>query len=150
MMTYSERGLNLTKEFEGCRLEAYQDQGGVWTIGWGHTQAVMEGDVCTQEQADEWLEIELGGAASDVMRLVSESIEPCQVWALADFVFNVGPASLSSSTLLKKLNAGDIEGAANEFPKWNKVHINGKLTPSPGLTRRRMAEKAMFLGKDWQ
>jgi GH24 family phage-related lysozyme (muramidase) len=83
---------------------------------------------------------------SYVNRLVTVEINQNQFDALVDFTFNLGSGALAGSTLLKKLNAGDYEGAANEFKRWN--HVNGK--PSKGLTRRRAAEEKMFLGQDWK
>jgi lysozyme len=145
-MTYSEEGLKLTKHFEGCRLKAYQDQGGVWTIGYGSTLGVKEGDTCTHEQAEAWICEDLADAVSHVNRIVKVPITQTQFDALVDFVFNLGFGSLIKSKLYRKLKAGDYEGAADEFPRWN--HVNGKVID--GLTRRRLAERAMFMGQPWE
>lgn len=149
-MTYSEDGIALTKHFEGCSLTAYQDQAGVWTIGYGHTQGVTKGDICTQELADAWLETDIQAARLAIKACVDVEVSQCQFDALSDFIFNLGAWVFHSSTLLKKLNAGDYAGAADEFLRWNKVRINGVLTVSAGLTRRREAERKMFLGEDWK
>lgn len=146
----SPDGVEMTKNFEGCRLEAYQDQVGVWTIGYGHTLGVKPGDVWSQQDADIWLERDLERAMDYVAELVKVPLDDHQWYALVDFVFNLGHGALYGSTLLLKLNRGDYAGAALEFPKWNKVRINASLMPSTGLTRRRLAEQAMFLGKDWR
>lgn len=145
-MTYSNEGLEMTKFFEGLRLKAYQDEGGVPTIGYGHTAGVKEGDTCTQEQADAWLEDDLNWAAVVVKNFVKVRLTDDQRAALIDFVFNVGAGNFMHSTLLKKLNAGDYQGAAAEFSHWNKV--NGKV--SKGLTARRLAEQKMFRGEPWR
>jgi lysozyme len=118
-MQYSKSGVQLTEKFEGCKLAAYQDQVGVWTIGYGHTRYVHPTDTCTQQQAEAW-----------------------EFDALVDFAFNLGCASLNGSTLLKKLNAGDFQGAAQEFEKWS--HAGGQVVA--GLLRRRQAEEAEFIG----
>ena len=99
--TYSDNGLGLTKKFEGLRLSAYADQVGVWTIGYGHTgQGVHAGLTITQDQADAFLESDVAGSVACVNRLVTSEINQNQFDALVDFVFNLGCASLASSTLL--------------------------------------------------
>ncbi len=139
--TYSDAGLNLTKTFEGCQLSAYADQGGVWTIGYGHTgPGVHAGLTITQQQADAFLESDTAGAVACVNRLVTAPIVQCQFDALVDFTFNLGCASLANSTLLRDVNTGDFDGAANEFLRWD--HVNGMVIP--GLLRRRQAEAQLF------
>ena len=149
MMTVSEELIKMVKHFEGCRLASYQDQGGVWTIGYGHTAGVKEGDTCTQEQAEKWLREDLDLAAKEMLMFVKTDLSQGQFDALTDFAFNLGAASLQRSTLLFRVNAGNFGGAASEFPRWNKVRIDGVLTESPGLTRRRLAEMKMFKGEPW-
>lgn len=140
---YSDAGLALTKSFESCVLTAYADLGGVWTIGYGHTGSeVKEGLRWTQQQADRQLLIDLRGSIACVKRAVKVSILQNQFDALVDFVFNVGCGSFEASTLLKDLNAGDIDGAAAEFLMWD--HVDGVVVP--GLLRRRRAEVGMFYG----
>jgi lysozyme len=141
MFAYSDAGLTLTKNFEGCRLSAYADQGGVWTVGYGHTgPGVHAGLTITQDQADTFLISDVAGAVACVNRLVTSSIVQCQFDALVDFTFNLGCACLANSTLLRAVNAGDFDGAANEFLRWD--HVNGMVVP--GLLRRRQAEAQMF------
>jgi lysozyme len=141
MFAYSDAGLTLTKNFEGCRLSAYADQGGVWTVGYGHTgPGVHAGLTITQDQADTFLISDVAGAVACVNRLVTSSIVQCQFDALVDFTFNLGCACLASSTLLRAVNAGDFDGAANEFLRWD--HVSGMVVS--GLLRRRQAEAQMF------
>lgn len=140
--TYSDAGLSLTKECEGCRLTAYADQGGVWTVGYGHTgPGVSAGLTITQEQADTFLLSDLAGAVACVNRLVSWPIAQCQFDALVDFTFNLGCASLATSTLLRDVNAGDFAGAGNEFLRWDHIGV----TVIPGLLSRRQKEAQLFL-----
>mgnify|MGYP001069296736 FL=1 len=145
-MQTSEKGIALIKEFEGCRLTAYQDSVGVWTIGYGWTQPVdgkpiRAGMTIKQETAERLLKNGLVSYESDVSRLVKVGVTQGQFDALVSFTYNLGARSLSTSTLLRKLNAGDYAGAADEFMRWNKA--GGKVLN--GLTRRREAERALFL-----
>ncbi len=130
----------LTEQFEGCRLTAYQDSVGVWTIGFGHTLGVQEGDTCTQEQAVQWLMQDLQSAQDAVTSQVTVPLTQNQLEALTDFVFNEGSGHFESSTLLKLLNAGNYAAADAEFAKWDLA--GGKVLP--GLVRRRAAEAALF------
>lgn len=133
-------GKSIVKKFEGCKLTAYLCPAGIPTIGYGHTHNVKLGDTCTQQQADEWLEDDFFHATSDVKAVVKVPLTDNQLDALASFVFNLGVRKLIQSTLLKKLNAKDYTGAANEFDKW--VFAAGKRLN--GLIARRAAEKALF------
>lgn len=141
---YSRLGLALTEMFEGCKLAAYRDQGGVWTIGYGHTRAVTQGMTCTQAQAEQWLMFDVSDAVAAVNRLVTEAVTEHEFDAMVDFCFNVGQGNFGSSTLLRKVNAGDTAGAAAEFANWNLVA--GKV--NPGVARRRASESAEFLQAD--
>jgi lysozyme len=146
--------LALIKEFEGLRLVAYLCTGKRWTIGYGTTvyadgTMVQEGDTCTKSDAEAFLVTDVRHFAADVRSLVKVPVTNNQFCALVSFAYNVGSdidadkiaEGLGDSTLLKKLNAGDIKGAADEFPKWNKS--GGFVTP--GLVRRREAERKLFL-----
>ena len=139
-MKMSQNGLNLIETSEGCRTTAYQDSVGVWTIGYGHTSNVSPGETCTLQQAQEWLQQDVSGAEYVVNTVVKAPLNQNQFDALVDFVFNLGSGNFQSSTLLKLLNAGDYQGASNEFPKWN--HAGGVVVP--GLTTRRLAEQKLF------
>ena len=136
----SYTGLPVTKRFENCKFVAYPDSGGVWTIGYGHTHNVKQGDTCNQQQADRWLIQDMNLAESSVRISVSYPLTQDEYNALVDFVFNVGAGNFHTSTMLRLLNAGNITGAADEFEKWDKVH---GVTFS-GLLRRRIAEEKEF------
>lgn len=147
-MQTSDKGIALIKEFEGCKLTAYQDSVGVWTIGYGWTKPVdgkpiRAGMTIKQETAERLLKTGLVSYESDVSRLVKVDLTQGQFDALVSFTYNLGARSLSTSTLLRKLNAGDYAGAADEFLRWNKA--GGKVLN--GLTRRREAERDLFLGQ---
>ena len=151
IMNVSDEGFELIKNFEGCELTAYKCAAGVWTIGYGHTKDVQEDDVWSEEKADFMLFRELEEEYEDyVNSLVQVPINQCQFDALCSWVYNLGPANLKSSTLLKKLNAGEYEDIPNQIKRWNKATINGERKVLPGLTRRREAEALMFEGKPWE
>jgi lysozyme len=133
-------GLALTMQFEGCKLMAYQDSVGVWTIGYGHTGNVKAGDTITESQAEDFLKADLATAERNVNSQIMGELTQNQFDALVDFTFNLGGGALAGSTLRKMLNAGDYEGAAKEFLRWNKA--GGRVLP--GLTRRRQAEVDLF------
>jgi len=144
-MEYSKDGLHLIEQFEGCRLQAYPDPGtgaDPWTIGYGHTGPdVHPGLEITKEQAEELLAQDVQKAAADVNAHVTTDITQEEFDALVDFAFNCGCGNLNHSTLLKKVNEGDFEGAAEEFLKWDKAggHVMA------GLLKRRHAEATLFL-----
>lgn len=145
-MQISPKGVSLIKQFEGCSLTAYKDSVGVLTIGYGWTYAVdgkplRNGMTIDQATAERLLKTGLVGYENDVLKLVRVKLSQGQFDALVSFAYNLGARSLSTSTLLKKLNAGDYAGAANEFPRWNKAGGN----VLNGLTRRREAERTLFL-----
>ena len=140
-MRTSQRGLSLIKSFEGLRLQAYQDAVGVWTIGYGTTRGVKAGMAITKEQAERMLMDDVQRFEPEIERLVKVQLNRNQWDALMSFTYNLGAANLESSTLLRKLNAGDYTGAAEQFPRWNKA--GGKVLP--GLVRRRAAEQALFM-----
>jgi lysozyme len=131
--------LALIKEFEGCRLDAYDDGTGTWTIGWGHTPATP-GETITQEQADELLMQDLREFERCVNDAVSHSITPNQFAALVSFAYNLGCESLMGSTLLRYVNAGKYDLAQGEFGKW--IYADGQELE--GLVRRRAAEAQLF------
>jgi len=139
--TYSDNGMNLTKQFEGLRLSAYADQVGVWTIGYGHTgPGVHAALTITQDLADAFLASDVAGAVACVNRLVTSDINQNQFDAMVDFVFNLGCASLASSTLLRFVNTGDFADAAGQFQRWD--HAGAVVVP--GLLLRRQAEATLF------
>ena len=147
-MHLSQSGLDFIKSFEGyltplpdgsCR--AYRCPANVLTIGWGCTEGVTEGLIWTRAQAEEGIRREMLKHEATVKRLVTVELNQNQFDALTSFTYNCGGEALASSTLLKKLNAGDQDGAAKAFHLWNKG--GGKVLP--GLVRRRQRESVLFL-----
>ena len=148
-MKLGAKGRALIQSFESCRLTAYRDGGGVWTIGWGHTgPLVAEGLTWPQALADAMFEHDVANFEKGVTDLVKVPVTQNQFDALVSFAYNVGldidadtlAEGLGDSRLLRFVNAGRFAEAAQEFPKWNKD--NGKVVK--GLTRRRAAERALF------
>lgn len=145
--TITEAGIKLIQRVEGLRLSVYQDVAGKWTIGYGHLIKPNEpyypyGSIKTisQEKATELLHSDIQDAANSVRNRVSVPLNESQFNALVSFVFNVGDSQFSKSTLLKKLNASDYIGAANELDRW--VYSDGKRYD--GLVARREVEKQLF------
>jgi len=137
-MKTSKNGLITLHEREGARHKAYRDTKGIWTIGVGHTgPEVVEGLVWTDEQIDMQLQKDVAIAEGCVNKAVKIALTQFQFDALVSFVFNVGVGAFQRSTMLKKLNAGDIAGATKEFDRW---HI------PPEITSRRNSEKLQFAG----
>jgi lysozyme len=141
--------LNFIKIKEGgLYLKAYQDSGGVWTIGWGSTfdfdkkRKVLPGDTITQAQAQKWLEMTTSQDANEIKKLVKPYLNKNEINALISFVYNVGINAFRNSTMLKLLNSGaDKKTVANEFDRW--VFDDGVKVQ--GLVNRRIAEKKLFL-----
>jgi GH24 family phage-related lysozyme (muramidase) len=166
--------VDLIKSFEGIpdgdpstvNIDAYLCPAGIWTIGWGHAivdggaqlkgpalkaraRALYPGGI-TRAQAEALLRGDLVPRAASVSSLLKKPVSDAQFGALIALLFNIGAGNLAASTLLRKLNAGDMAGAADQFLAWDKARVNGVLQPLAGLTRRRRAERAMFLGEDWR
>jgi lysozyme len=139
-------GMTLLTAFEGCKLKAYQDSVQVWTIGYGHMKTAKSGMTITQDQAEQLLQEDLAEFEAAVESMVKVSLNDDQFSALVSFSFNLGARSLFDSTLLRLLNQGDFTAAANEFPRWNKAGQQALL----GLTRRRLAERSLFLSQPWE
>ena len=144
-MTPSGDCFDLIKKFEGCRLKAYPDPatgGDPWTIGVGHTgPEVHPGMTISEGIADAYLVKDVQDAVEAVNNLVRVNMTQGQFDALVSFVFNCGAGNFAKSTLLKKMNAGDVVGASLEILKWSRAA--GK--EMPGLLRRRAAEQSLFL-----
>ena len=140
LMNLGYNGTKLLKFFEGCRLTAYQDSVGVWTIGYGHTKGVFEGMSITQEEAEQMLLTELEEYEGYVEKYVTVPLTQNQFDALVVWVYNLGPTNFRKSTLLKELNSGNYTAAGNEITKWNKA--GGKVLA--GLVKRREAEALLF------
>ena len=139
-MKTSQRGIDLIKKFEGCKLQPYHCSAGVLTIGYGHTGAdVRPGTVITQATAEELLRKDLAKFEEGVARLAKKTTQG-QFDALVAFAFNLGLGALSSSTLLKMHNDGKYSEAAEQFHRWNKAA--GKVLL--GLIKRRAAESELY------
>ena len=141
----NKAAVDLIKQFEGCILKAYYCPAGRLTLGWGHTKNIEKGDVITQDEADDLLNHDVEMIANQINILVRIKLNNNQLGALVSFAYNVGITALRNSTLLQKLNNGDVVGAGSEFLKWNKATVNGKKVVLAGLTKRRAAERALFL-----
>jgi lysozyme len=145
MRPIPEAAVSLVKQFEGCQLTSYKCPAGIWTVGYGQTGPDVVGGVTwTQEQADERLKASLEKFADAVDGLVKVPLTDNQRAALISFAYNVGSGALWRSTLLRKLNEGKPREAAEQFLVWNKA--GGKVLP--GLSRRRVAERKLFLTQD--
>tara|TARA_Y100000114_G_scaffold118236_1_gene112719 strand:- start:713 stop:1156 length:444 start_codon:yes stop_codon:yes gene_type:complete len=141
----SAEGIALIKKFEGCELKAYQCSAGVWTIGYGHTKDVEEGDTISKDQAEEMLVEELHEYENYVNEYVNVALSQNQFDALVSWVYNLGPANLKASTMLKVLNDGKYEDVPYQMKRWNKA--GGKVLD--GLVRRREAEALLYQGREW-
>ena len=144
----SEEAKKKLKKHEGLSLKAYQDVAGVWTVGYGVT-GMVEGTKIgpstkiSPEMAEALLEARVAEVADQVTRAVKVPLTQPQFDALVSLVYNIGITQFSRSTLLKKLNKKDYQGAAEQFPRWK--YAGGK--ESIGLLKRRMQEMALFTGK---
>lgn len=145
-MSLSAEGLTLICNFEGLHLKAYDDGRGVWTIGFGTTfypnqMKVKKGDTCTVAQAKMYMLESLKKFEHTVNETVSIQLHQNQFDALVSLTYNIGSNAFKKSTLVKKLNTQDIQGAAHQFDVW--VNAGGKKMQ--GLVNRRAQEKALFL-----
>lgn len=141
--------VELVKRHEGLRLEAYLCPAGVCTIGYGHTGPdVKMGQRITKAEAERLLREDMRWATDLVDTRVKVHLSQPQRCALISFAFNVGEGAFGSSTLLKKLNAGDYAAVPAQMARWNKAKVKGKLTVLPGLVTRRAEEAALFQQDD--
>ena len=144
-MKTSSNGLALIQEFEGFRARAYICPAGVLTIGYGSTgKHVTRGQVITEAEAVELLKKDSVRFEAAVNALGLQLTQN-QFDALVSLAFNIGVGNFAKSTLVRRLKAGDMKGAAAQFAVWNKARVKGVLTALPGLTRRRAAEAALFV-----
>jgi lysozyme len=145
-MKLNKEGADLIKEFEGCKLKAYQCSAKKWTIGYGNTffedgTPVVAGNAITQQKAEQLFEIIANEFSAKVAKLITSNVTPNQFGALVSFAYNCGVVNLQKSTLLKKVNANHNDPSIRaEFAKWNKA--GGKVLA--GLTRRREAEANLY------
>ena len=143
---------DLIKFNEGLRLKAYIDPVGIYTIGWGNifnytkNRPVQKGDTITKAEAQLFFDIHMQGIVAGLKKLLKVNVNENQFNALLSWVYNFNLQTLAKSTLLKLLNSGKSkELVANEFLKWNKGKVKGKLVVLPGLVSRRRAEADLFL-----
>lgn len=146
-----ELAASVIKEFEGLRLESYKDSAGIATIGYGATRIdgkpVKMGMKIDRDKAEALLRADLLRFYRAVLSLVTVPLTDGMLVALTSFAFNVGVGELKSSTLLRRLNAGNYRAAADELLRWDKAKDpkTGELRTLAGLTRRRQAERELFL-----
>lgn len=147
MQSVSAKCVELIKSFEGFRSKPYLCPAGIPTIGYGSTRDIngapitLKHPAITEQEAMNLLRISLASYEAAVRRYVKVPLTQNQFDALVDFAYNAGAKNLQTSTLLKKLNAGDYAGAAQQFGKW--VYADGIILP--GLVKRREAERLLFL-----
>jgi lysozyme len=139
-MKASQNGINLIKEFEGLRLSKYDDVTGHATIGYGTLWKEGMPDICTAQEAEEWLKEECVTIEKALATMVMVPLNQNQFDALISFCYNIGTGAFAGSTLLRLLNQGEYDAAAAQFPRWVLSH--GERYP--GLVRRREREKELF------
>tara|TARA_S200000501_G_scaffold43566_1_gene35275 strand:- start:1545 stop:2006 length:462 start_codon:yes stop_codon:yes gene_type:complete len=148
-MKTSGEGIELIKFYEGCELESYQCSADVWTIGYGKTSGVQEGDTCTQEQAEEYLADDLFKFEKTIHKLVNVPLRQNEFDALVSWTYNLGGTNLRESTLLIRIN-DNTPSSRNDIPyqikRWNRA--GGEVLD--GLVKRREAEAKMWLGEEWR
>lgn len=136
----------LIKKWEGCKLEAYPDPGtggAPWTIGYGATgPGIVKGVRWTQRQADDRLAVDVDRFLKGVRSVLKKPASDSQLGAMTSLAYNIGVGAFRDSTLLRKFNAGDIAGAAEQFARWNRA--GGRVMQ--GLSNRRADERRVFVG----
>lgn len=140
----NQAGIDLLKSFEGFRGDAYPDPGSggdPWTLGYGFTKGVSQGDTITEPEAEDRLKLEVRGFEDGVLSACTRLPSPNQLAAMTCLAYNIGLANFRSSTVLRRHNAGETYAAAGAFVMWNKA--SGHVMA--GLTRRREAERALYL-----
>lgn len=143
LMRTSEKGVALIKKYEGCKLTAYKCPAGIWTIGYGTTKGVTQGQTITQARADELLVEDLRKFES-VVNDLHINLRQQQFDALISWIYNLGAGNFAVSTFKKKItNLNADEAITDELVKW--VNAGGK--PLLGLKRRRVEEANMWLGR---
>lgn len=142
------KNIDLIKRHEGLRLQAYlPTPNDKWTIGYGHTKTAHKGMIITESKAEELLRQDLAWVEDCIKKLVKVPLTQNQYDAVASLVFNIGEGNFSGSSVLRRLNDKDYQGAADAFLMWNKQRskTTGKLGVLKGLTKRREEERKLFL-----
>ena len=143
-----DAGIELLKHFEGWRDQAYPDPatgGDPWTVGYGFTHGVKPGDYMTPEEGEARLKHEVQDFERQVTDMLTHGASDQQLAAMVCLAYNIGPAHFRDSTVLRRHNTGEFYAAANAFALWNKAA--GRVMA--GLTRRREAERALYLTGKW-
>lgn len=146
-MSVNKATLDLIKQFEGCKLTAYQDIVGIWTIGYGTTAMAglgiepAKGMTITQDRAEDLLRQGVDKFATTVDAMITAKVNQNQRGAAICLSYNIGPTAFAKSTVLRELNAGHFDKAAAAFRMWNKA--GGEVIK--GLVNRREAEINLFL-----
>ena len=144
--TINAAGLALIKQFEGLRLQPYQDQAGIWTVGYGHTGHVPPSEAINETDATTLLLDDLSSVEAFVSSHTPASrTTDNQFAAMCSLAYNVGTGAFATSTVLLMHLAGQYAIAAEAFLMWDKLHIDGVLTASQGLLNRRIAERSLYL-----
>jgi lysozyme len=142
----NQAGLDLIKTFEGCKLDAYQDVRGIWTIGYGHIRGVGPGMHVSPQEAEAMLHDDVQGAVGAINNCLGGTPATAnQFSAMVSLCFNIGSGNFRQSSVLRDHLGGNTQAAADAFLLWNKATINGVLTPVQGLTNRRTAERQLYL-----
>jgi lysozyme len=152
MKTNTSQAETIIKQFEGKKLKAYKDSANIYTIGYGSTynidqkRPVQANDVIDEETALRWLKIAIQDKVKAIKEIVKVPINQNQLDSLTSLSYNIGLGNFKNSTLVKLLNAGESKQKVSEqFLRWNKAKVNGKLVELNGLTNRRKLEQELFL-----
>jgi lysozyme len=152
MKTNTSTAETIIKKFEGKRLKAYKDSANIYTIGFGSTynidekRPVQANDVITDQTALRWLKIAIQDKVKAIKEIVKVPINQNQLDSLTSLAYNIGLGNFKKSTLIKLLNAGESKQKVSEqFLRWNKATVNGKLVELTGLINRRKLEQELFL-----
>jgi len=152
MKTNTSTAETIIKKFEGKRLKAYKDSANIYTVGYGSTynidekRPVISTDVINDETALRWLKIAIQDKVKAIKEIVKVPINQNQLDSLTSLAYNIGLGNFKKSTLVKLLNAGESKQKVSEqFLRWNKATVNGKLVELTGLTNRRKLEQELFL-----
>lgn len=143
-LAINEAGLDIIRESEGLRLEAYR-AGGQWLIGYGHSRTAREGMTITEAEADALLRSDVADSERAVRRTVKVPVNRNQFSAMVSLAYNLGAGGFSRSSVVERINAGDYAGAADAFLSHDRARIDGELRRAPHLTERRKKERALFL-----
>ena len=145
-MKAGTKAIELIKRWEGCKLEAYQDQVGVYTIGYGATgEGIEKGSKWTQEQADKALDTRVAALAKALTKALTGATTQGQFDAFISFAYNIGFTACINSTAFKQHNKGLFKDAAIAITWWNKITLHGMKVYNEGLNRRRLDEKSVYL-----